>query len=216
MTVSRRSTATVAKMRARGHQVVAPDLPCDDDSAGLAEYADAVVDAVGDRSGVVLVAHSFAGFVAPLVCDRLAVDMLILVAAMIPSPGEPPGDWWDNTRHSEAQRAQAERDGRTADEDMADTFLHDVPPDLTTEALKRQRDQSGTPFESPWPLAAWPKVPTRSCCAAMIVSSHRTSCVDSSENVWISPPDEMEGGHYVAISRPIELADRMEAYGSTR
>jgi hypothetical protein len=35
-----------AELRRRGHDVVAPDLPCEDDTAGLA----AVVAAVGDRS----------------------------------------------------------------------------------------------------------------------------------------------------------------------
>ncbi len=44
-----------ADLRARGHDVVAPDLPCDDESNGLADYADAVVDAIGGRSGVVVV-----------------------------------------------------------------------------------------------------------------------------------------------------------------
>jgi hypothetical protein len=29
-----------AELRARGHDTIAPDLPCDDDSAGLPEYAD--------------------------------------------------------------------------------------------------------------------------------------------------------------------------------
>jgi len=37
------------ELRARGHDVVAMDLPCDDDSAGLAEYADTVVNALGQR-----------------------------------------------------------------------------------------------------------------------------------------------------------------------
>ena len=32
-----------------GHQTVAPDLPCDDDTASLVDYADAVVDAIDDR-----------------------------------------------------------------------------------------------------------------------------------------------------------------------
>src|SRR6185295_2795990 len=76
------------ELRARGHDVVTPDLPCDDDSAGLAEYADVVVNAIGDRSGVILVAQSMAGFTAPLVCTRIAVDLIVLVAAMIPAPGE--------------------------------------------------------------------------------------------------------------------------------
>jgi hypothetical protein len=42
------------------------DLPCDDDSAGLSEYADTVVHAIGDRRDLVLVAQSFGGFTAPL------------------------------------------------------------------------------------------------------------------------------------------------------
>jgi pimeloyl-ACP methyl ester carboxylesterase len=37
------------ELRKRGHDVVAMDLPCDDDSAGLAEYADTVVNALGQR-----------------------------------------------------------------------------------------------------------------------------------------------------------------------
>jgi hypothetical protein len=59
-----------------------------DDGAGLAEYADAVVDAIGDAKDLVLVAQSFSGFTAPLVCERVPVDLMVLVAAMIPVPGE--------------------------------------------------------------------------------------------------------------------------------
>jgi alpha-beta hydrolase superfamily lysophospholipase len=35
------------ELRAAGHDVIAPDLPCEDDSAGLEEYADTVIRAVG-------------------------------------------------------------------------------------------------------------------------------------------------------------------------
>jgi pimeloyl-ACP methyl ester carboxylesterase len=68
------------ELRQRGHEVVAPDLPCDDDSAGLGEYADAVVHAIGDRRDLVVVGQSYGGFTAPLVADRLPVDLLVLVA----------------------------------------------------------------------------------------------------------------------------------------
>jgi len=70
---------------------VAPDLPCDGDSAGLSEYADVVVDAIGDRADLVLVPQSLAGFTAPLVCERVPVDLLVMLAAMVRSPGESPG-----------------------------------------------------------------------------------------------------------------------------
>jgi pimeloyl-ACP methyl ester carboxylesterase len=79
-----------AALRARGHDVVAPDLPADDESAGLSTYAGAVIDAIGDRTGLVVVGQSFGGFTAPLVCDRTTAELLVLVAPMIPSPGETP------------------------------------------------------------------------------------------------------------------------------
>lgn len=44
-----------------GHEVVVADLPCDDDRAGLAEYVDVVVDAVGGRTDLMVVAQSLAG-----------------------------------------------------------------------------------------------------------------------------------------------------------
>ena len=60
-----------ADLRRRGHDVVAPDLPCDHDSAGLPEYRDAVVEAIGDRTDLILVGRSLGGFTAPLVCERM-------------------------------------------------------------------------------------------------------------------------------------------------
>ena len=44
-----------AELRSRGHDSVAPDLPCDDDSATLNDYASTVVEAVGDRRDLVVV-----------------------------------------------------------------------------------------------------------------------------------------------------------------
>ena len=203
-----------AELRDRGHDVVAPDLPSEDDAAGLPEYADVVVDAIGDRSDLVVVAQSFGGFTAPLVCDRAPVDLLVLLAGMVPSPGEPPDDWWANTGYARARRERDQRDGRPPD-DIA-LFLHDVPPDLAAEALRRGRDQSATPGREPWPLRAWPNVPTRFLLcrddrffpAAFLRRVVR-------ERLGITP-DEMDGSHCVALSRPKELADRLEAYRAER
>ncbi len=76
-----------AELRRLGHDVVAPDLPVDDDTAGLAAYADAVIHAIGDRENLVVVAQSFGGCVAPIVCDRVQAILMVLVAAMVPAPG---------------------------------------------------------------------------------------------------------------------------------
>lgn len=201
------------ELAARGHDVVAVDLPCDDDTAGLAEYTDAVVDATRDRRDLVLVAQSMGAFTAPLVCDRLPVDMVVLVAAMVPAPGERPGDWWANTGQLQAQRARAERDGRDPDdEDPATLFLHDVPPEVVAESASRVRAQSGTPFEKPWPRHAWPDVPTR----FLLCRHDRLFPADFQRRVVRERlgivPDEMDGGHLPALARPRELAQRLLAY----
>ena len=59
---------------------------------------------------------------------------------------------------------QAARDGRALDDDpdLLDAFFHDVPPDVTAAAMARgEPAQSSTAFTQPWPLKAWPEVPTR-------------------------------------------------------
>jgi pimeloyl-ACP methyl ester carboxylesterase len=204
-----------AELRDRGHDVVAPDLPCDDDSAGLAEYAGAVVDAIGGRTDLVVVAQSFGGFTAPLVCEQVPVDLLVLLAGMIPVPGEPPGDWWANTGYEQARRERDEREGWAPEDDVA-LFLHDVPPDLATEALRRGRDQSATPMEKRWPLRAWPDVPTR----FLLCRDDRFFPAEFMRRVVRERlgiiPDEMDGSHCVALSRPKELADRLKAYRAER
>jgi pimeloyl-ACP methyl ester carboxylesterase len=205
----------IPELQARGHDVVAPDLPCDDDSAGLSEYADAVVEAIGERTGLILVAQSLAGFTAPLVCERVRVDLLVMLAAMVPSPGEPPGDWWKNTGFVEAKRAQDQRDGRSPDApfDVMTTFFHDAPPDVVAEALRRgERAQSGTPMKKPWPLRAWPAVPTR----FLLCRDDRFFPADFmrrvvKERLGITP-DEMDGGHLPALAHPHELVARLEQY----
>jgi hypothetical protein len=204
-----------AELRGRGHDTVAPDLPCDDDSAGLAEYTDAVVAAVGDHTDLVVVAQSFGGFTAPLVCDRMPADLLVLLAGMVPAPGEAPDDWSANTGFAQARREQAERDGPAPDDDIA-LFFHDVPPDLAAEAMRRARHQSDTPGKRPWPLPAWPNVPTR----FLLCRDDRFFPAEFLRRVVRDrlgfTPDEIDGGHCVALSRPKELADRLEAYLADR
>jgi len=205
----------IPELQARGHDVVAPDLPCDDDSAGLSEYADTVVEAIGNRTGLIMVAQSLAGFTAPLVCERVPVDLLVMLAAMVPSPGESPGDWWENTGYIAAKRAQDRRDARSPDApfDVRTTFFHDVPPDVVAEAFKRgEREQSGTPMKKPWPLRAWPDVPTRFllCRDDRFFPAEFMRRVVK-ERLGITP-DEMEGGHLPALAHPHELVARLEQY----
>jgi pimeloyl-ACP methyl ester carboxylesterase len=200
-------------LRRRGHDVVAPDLPCDDDSAGLPEYVDTVVDAIGDGHDLVVVGQSYGGFTAPLVAGRLQVDALVLVAGMIPAPGEAPADWWDNTGYRQAVQEQARRDGGlTGNEDPFIAFYHDVPRALAEEAMNKERSESNTAYNSPWPLDAWPAVPTRFvlCTEDRFFPPAFMRRVVS-ERLGIVP-DEIAASHCVALSRPKELADLLVSY----
>ncbi len=200
---------------AAGHDVVAPDLPCEDDAAGLAEYTDVVVAAIGDRAGpLVVVAQSMGGLTAPLVAARIPVDLIVLLAAMVPVPGEAPADLWANTGLAEDRRALYGREGwgDPGELDVVRDFLHDLPPPVLAEALARpERGQSWTPFEAPWPLDRWPDVPTRFLLARddrFFPADHQRRVVP--ERLGIVP-DEMPGGHCVALSQPAALADRLLA-----
>jgi pimeloyl-ACP methyl ester carboxylesterase len=191
----------VPRLEALGHDVVAVDLPVTDESADFERYADVVVDAIGDRHDVIVVAQSLGGFTAPLVCERRAVRLLVLVAAMVPRPGESAGDWWANTGHVFPDPF-----------DPAEIFTHDLPPDLAAAAAAHASEQAGRPFEDPWPLTAWPDVPTR----FLLCRDDRFFPADFQRRVVQErlgfAPDEMGGGHLPALARPDELVSWLERY----
>lgn len=203
------------ELRRLGHHVVAPDLPSDDDSASFDEYADAVARAVHESSAptsdLVVVGQSFGGFTAPLVCDRLPVRLLVLVAAMVPLPGERAGEWWDNTGWEQARLDAAAASGEepVSMDELERLFLHDVPTELWPELLQHDRPQSGAPFERPWPRSSWPAVPTRFVlCRDDRLFPAAFMRHQAQERLGIEA-DEMDGGHLPALSRPVELAQRL-------
>lgn len=208
-------------LREAGHEAIAVDLPADDDGAGLAEYADTAVAALAGHDvpadGIVLLAQSFSGFIAPLVSARVPVAMLVLLNAMVPKVDESPAQWWDATGHGEAIRSQCEHAWDWPEFDPTTVFLHDVPPEVVAEMTARgERGQSDTPFEKPWPPAGyepnWPDVPTRFLQARddrFFPLEFQRRVVG--ERLGI-PVNSMAGGHLVALSRPAELVDRLEAY----
>lgn len=184
-----------------GHEAVAVDLPNEDESAGWPEYVDTVVGALGGQRDIVVVGHSLGGFTAPLVCARLPVDLMVLVAAMIPAPGELFSDWWANAGHEESG--------------YDDLFYHDVPPDLAAEAQRRERGEDALALQQPWPLEAWPDTPTRYLlCRDDRMFPAAWARRHARERLGIEA-DEVDGGHYVPLARPRELADRLVAYAET-
>lgn len=205
----------IPMLRDRGHEVVAPDLPIGDEKANFADYADTVVQAIGHRSDLIVVGQSMGAYTVPLVCQRVPVDLVVLVAPMIPAPGETPGEWWGNTGQPEAQRELDEREGRDpqATFDVMTTFLHDVPQDVLDDVLAHGvPEQSESIFAQPWPLEAWPDVPTR----ILIGRDDRLFPLELARRVAKERlgivPDETPGGHLLALGHPDAVVDWLESY----
>ena len=185
-------------LRIHGHDTVAVDLPSDDESAGWSEYTEAVAQAVGSRGDVVVVGHSLGGFTAPLAAERLSAELLVLVAAMIPLPGELFGDWWRNSGFE--------------DSEYEDVFYHDVDPALAAESRRRERTEASRALQEPWPLDAWPETPTTYLlCRGDRLFPSAWARRHARERLGLDA-DEIDGGHYISLSRPRELADRLAAY----
>ena len=189
-----------------GHEVVAVDLPGDDETAGLHRYTELVVDAIGSRSEVVLVAGSLGGFTAPLVCDRAPVSELVLVNAMIPVPGETAGDWWAHTGALEAQE-EAARAGGYGPFDVATYFLHDVDAEIAAEGERYQRSEADIAFGSVCDFTAWPAIRIR----VLAGRDDRFFPVDLQRRVARDrlgvEADVLLGGHLLPLAQPRLVAE---------
>jgi pimeloyl-ACP methyl ester carboxylesterase len=201
-------------LEARGHDAVAVDLPAGDKAAGVDEYADTVIAAIGDRSTPVLVAQSLGGFTAAAVAERMPVSLIVFVNAMVPNPGETAGEWWGATGQDEAQRAAAVAEGRDpdADFDVVETFFHDVPADRVAQIMARpEPPQSERPFGSSVG-DAWKRVPVR----AIAGSRDRLFPLPMMRTMYRKrlgvEPDLIESGHLPGFSRPEELAALIAGY----
>ena len=206
-----------AELVARGHTAVAPDLPITDPAAGAVAYADAVLAALpaaGDTD-VVLVAHSLAGLVAPLVAAAAPVQRVVYLAAMLPEPGRSVDE-----RASAGQRMTRRGIGRgqTVNEDGSTSFLPaaaaellypDSPPERAALAVARLRPQHWRITSEPSPVAAGTATPATYvlCTEDRIIDTDwaRAAVPGRAELV------ELPGDHCPFLARPADLADLLES-----
>lgn len=200
----------VQRLEAAGHAAVPIDLPADDESAGLAEYAALTLHAVTGLDDVVLVAQSLGGFTAPLVARDLVgsgrrLRAVVLVNAMVPVPGETPGEWWDNVGLDAARRAAAERGGWPVELDLDAYFLHDLEPEIVEQLGAHARNEAEAVFGSVCDIRAWPDVPTRVVAGAddRFFPADLQSRV-ARERLGVEA-DVLPGGHLLPLSHPAEL-----------
>jgi pimeloyl-ACP methyl ester carboxylesterase len=185
-------------LRDRGHEVVTVDLPADDPDAGLPEYVDTVLEAIGERDDLVVVGQSLGGFTAGQIPKHKSVRELVYLNAMIPAPGETAGEWWDNTAHPVE-----------FGDDLVAIFLQLTPPEIVAEAYNHVTEETGA-MGQPFPDDV-PAVPTR------VIHAQDDHCFPLD---WFRPiakertgsePVVIPGDHCVALSRPEDLVEALTA-----
>jgi pimeloyl-ACP methyl ester carboxylesterase len=201
------------ELERQGLRVTAVDLPISDPAAGTAAYASTVVDAIDAADETVLVGHSMAGLVLPLVAEQRPVRRMVFLAAMLPIPGRSLAD----------QRRDEPLDSRTAPTtsdwtDLGDDvwmvghatateiFYHDAPPPLAEWATARLRPQAYRYMSEPSPLVAWPDVERD----YIVCRDDRAIDPDwgrgAARNRLGVQAIEIDGGHSPFLTRPVELA----------
>jgi pimeloyl-ACP methyl ester carboxylesterase len=202
------------ELEARGHRVVAPDLPSDDPTATFITYADVVEDAIAGEDDVVLVGHSLAGNTIPLVAERRPVSRLVYLCAVVPIPGrsfnETVGIERDTFVHGYQAGLIADDQGRSiwVDEDIArQTFYADCDERDAHAAFERLRPQSTAPYDVPCPLDAFPAAPrTYILCTEDRIANPEGSRRVARERLD-APLVELPGSHSPFLSRPAALAE---------
>ncbi|MGA7326262.1 MAG: alpha/beta fold hydrolase [Rhodomicrobium sp.] len=199
----------VPLIQATGHEAIAVDLPGDDRRAGLGTYAEIVVGAIAERSDVILVAQSLAGFTAPLVCARVPMRALVFVNAMIPKSGETAGAWWGATGAVEAREQAGVSRGYATEFDVVTYFLHDVPQDVLRTGPEQPRGEAETIFGKPCRFESWPQIPIHILAGRddrffPIEFQRRVAREKLGKEV-----EEILGGHLIALSNPKGLTERL-------
>jgi pimeloyl-ACP methyl ester carboxylesterase len=200
-----------SRLRDRGHDAFAIDLAASG-RIGLPAYADAVVQEIGERTDVALVAQSMGAFTAPLVWQRVSTRCAVFVNAMIPEPGETPGQWWANVGSEQARTAAAVRGGYSTEFDLATYFLHDIPPDIAEELGRRADSQLDERFDDVCAFDGPPAFPTHAIAGRddrfFPVELQQRIARDRLGTEALVVP----GGHLAALSHPDELTAAIAGY----
>jgi hypothetical protein len=197
------------KLEDAGHRALPIDLPGADPEAGLPEYASMIIDAIESCAEPVVVAQSMGGFSAVMACDRIQVVELILVNAMVPAPGETPGDWWAATGAVAARVAAAEAGGYATDFDLETYFLHGLAPEEAAAVLADPGTEVDIAFTQECDIERWPDVAT----AAIIGRDDRLFPSGFQRRVLRErvgvDATVIAGGHLLALANPDALFEAL-------
>ena len=201
-----------ARLRRAGHAATAPDLPCDDITAGLKEYQQAAIGALGGQvDDLVVVGHSLGALVVPLVAAAVPTRRMVMLAGIVGAPNRS----LESLADEDADRDLPLGGGLEFDDqgrfrftaDAARRVLYpDCPPEIVESAIGRLRFQRSM-WTQTAEFAAWPDVETMSIiCAEDLVVNPAWSDRVARNRLGVEPV-QLPGGHSPFFSRPDELTE---------
>jgi pimeloyl-ACP methyl ester carboxylesterase len=196
-----------------GHRSVAPDIPMDNPAVGVSVWADVALEALATDAGedVIVVGHSYAGLVLPVIGARRHVRRLVFVCANVPVPGRSYSEYMSDPQNADAvimPPVDYDELGRiTLTFRVARrVYYPDVHRNLARAAWARLTPNATTGFNETCPLACWPAVPSSYvlCTEDRIIG--RSWAARVAEERLGDAAVQLPGGHSPMLSRPAHLA----------
>jgi pimeloyl-ACP methyl ester carboxylesterase len=206
----------VPLLMAAGHSASAPDLPCDDLTAGLEDYAAAAIAAVPEgASDLVVVGHSLGALTAPLVATRVPTRRMVLLAGIIGAPGASLGDLAERDADRDLPLGGAlvfdeSRRYAFSEAGARELLYHDCTPEDADFGISHGRYQRSL-WGEPANFEAWPdcEIVSITCRGDRVVNpewSDRTA----RERLGVEPV-RLDVGHMPMFADPAALADVLTA-----
>jgi len=199
-------------LEAAGHAVVAPDLPCADETADASRYAAIVSDALDGANDVILVGHSLAGIIVPLVAASRPVRHLVYLCCGIAArPGQRPSVDDPQAPKKSDEGMRTETTGTNSfvfPPEVARAYLYSRCSAADSEwAIARLRPQSRTPRAEVCPLARLPDT-SATCVLGLADRAVRPDYARyvARERLGLEPI-EIDTDHSPFLSAPRLLAD---------
>ena len=212
----------VTELERRDHECITPVLPLELNDASFDDYAQVVLDQLGEGDAPVLVGHSLSSAVIPLVAVKRPVRLLAyLCPAMggFPAPADEPP--YQRAAYERPPVDAMDRSWWPRDRAMSQLYAR-IEPELAQRLALRLRPQPQSLFAAPYPLSRPPEVPSA------FLYAREDELFDDRWSRWIAPrlvgvdAIELPGGHFPMLEHPDLLADVLEAClrstdpGSTR